>query len=111
MHDLTLAEEAEGIGDVGIVLETDEVIVGHASFLFCRLRFCQIGKRVALDADVLHIKRHARRRDRIDSRGVINVVGLERSALDLIDLNVPCELINDRRYHFHMPDFFRADVR
>jgi len=108
MHDLALAEESEGIGDVGIIRETDEVVVGHASLLLRRLRFGKIGKRIALDADVLHIEGHARRRDRIKSRGVIYVVRLKHRSLDLIDRNIPRQLINDRRDHFKVGKLFRA---
>ena len=65
MHDLAFAEEAEGIGDVGIVGKADEVIVGHARLLLRRLTFGKVGKRIALDSNVFHIKRHARCRDRL----------------------------------------------
>ena len=33
MDDLALAEVFKGLADVGVVDETDEVIVGHASLL------------------------------------------------------------------------------
>ncbi len=35
MHDLALAEEADDVVDVGIVRQTEDVVVGHACLLLC----------------------------------------------------------------------------
>ena len=35
VHDLTLAEVFERLANVGVIDETDEVVVGHARFLLC----------------------------------------------------------------------------
>lgn len=108
MHDLAFAEEAQGIGDVGVVGEAYEVVVGHARLLLRRLRLGKIGKNVALDAYVFHIEGHTRCRYRVKSRRVVNVVGLEHRALDILDRNIPRKLVNDRRDHFKVGKFFRA---
>ena len=35
MHKLTLAEEFEGFADVGVVNESEQIVVGYAGFLLC----------------------------------------------------------------------------
>ena len=35
MHQLALAEELEGLADVGVVYHSEQIVVGHAGFLLC----------------------------------------------------------------------------
>ena len=56
MNDFAFAEELDGIADLGIVDEAEQIIVGSAGFLFCSHVFVQIGDRVAFYADVFHVK-------------------------------------------------------
>ena len=35
MHDLPLAEELDGLADVGVIAEAEDIVVGHPRLLLC----------------------------------------------------------------------------
>lgn len=87
---------------------------GKRLFLQLRSICCkvlvQIGNRVALDADILHVEGNARRRDRIDPRRVVDEIGVEAGLFDLVDREVPRELGNDRADHLKVSKFIRPST-
>jgi len=110
VHDLARSEETYRVDDVRIVAEAQDVIVCGSRFLFGSHRFMKVGDRVALAGDCHSAERHAGRRRRINTCGVVYEVGVEARLLDLILAEVARELIHDRADHFEMVEFLRADI-
>ena len=54
------------------------------------------------------VKREACRRLRVDSRGMIDKVGLETRFFNLFHRHVARQLMHDRRDHLQMGKFFRS---
>ena len=111
MGDLSLAEKFDGIADVGIVYEAKNVIVGYARLLFGGEVFVQIGKYIALDADIGCRKGRSCGRLRINACSVINEIGIKSRSFDFLGIQVSGELIEDCGNHFHVGKFFCSQKR
>ena len=46
----------------------------------------------------------------INTGGMVNKVGCESRILNLVILQIPCQLVDDGTDHFQMAQLFRADV-
>ena len=110
MHDLPLAEELDGLPDVGVVAEAEDVVVGHAGLLLGGQILVEVGDHIPLDPHVLHVKGHARGGHGVETQRVIHEVGGEGGVLDLLLREVAGELVQDGGDHLQMGEFFRADV-
>ena len=75
--DLALAEEFDGVADVGIVDEAQDIVVGDARLLFGGEVLVEVGEHIALDGEVGGCKRNACGRDGVDARGMIDEVRVE----------------------------------
>lgn len=106
MGDLSLTEEFDGVSDVGIVYEAKNVIVGYAGFLFGGEVFVQIGKYIALDADIGCGKGRSCGRLRINACSMINEIGIKAGFLDFFRRQISGELVEDCSNHFHVGKFF-----
>lgn len=106
MCDLSLTEEFDGIADIGIVYETEDVIIGYTSLLFGCEVFVQIGKYITLDSDIGRGKGCSCGRLRINACGMIDKIGVKARFFDFLGGQVSGELIKDRRNHFHVGKFF-----
>ena len=110
MHDLTLPEELDGLADIGIVAEAEDVVVGDAGLLLGRQILMEISEDVPLDAHVFHVKGHPRGGDGVDPRGMIHKVGGEGGVLDLLLGQVAGELVEDGGDHFEVGQLLCTDV-
>ena len=110
MHDLALAEEFDHVVDVGVVGQTQDIVVGRARLLLGGEVLVKIGEDIALDADVLHIKRHARRGDGVRAGGVIYEIRREWCSVDLLKREIFGKLMDYRRHHLEMRELFGAYV-
>ena len=108
MHYLALAQVAQRVDNVGVVGQANEVFVRRARLLLRSLILGKVGQGVALDADVLHIKRHARRSNGIVARGVVDeVVGVGRGEY-LLGREVARELIEYRAHYLKVRKLLRT---
>ena len=110
MHDLALAEEFDHVVDVGVVRQTQDIVVGRARLLLGGEVLVEIGEDIALDADVFHIKRHARCGDGVRAGGVIYEIRCEGSSVDLLKREIFSELMDDRCHHLEMRELLSAYV-
>ena len=59
MHDLPLPQEADGVVDIRIVAEAEDVVVGDAGLLLCRQILCQIRNHIPGNLDTARTPRRA----------------------------------------------------
>ena len=107
---LALAEELDGVVDVGIVGEAKDVVVGDARLLLCGEILLEIGDVVSLRGDRHRCEGLARGGAGIDAVAVADEVFIEASCLDLGRGEVARELIEDRRDHLCVAELLRADI-
>ena len=108
MHDLAFAQEFDRIAHIGIVNQTQDIVIGRSGLLLSRQIFVQIGDDVALALNICGRERYACRRRRIYACGMIDKVGVKSAFLDLLVAETARQLINDRTDHFQMSQFFRT---
>ena len=106
--DLTLSQEFERLEHVGIVDQTNEVVVGRTRFLLGSEVFVQIGDGVALGLEHRCIIRLTRCRHGIDTGGVIDEIRSNTAALNLFLGHIFRQLIDDGGHHFQVGKFLRA---
>ena len=106
MRDLPLAQEFDGVADVGVVYETENIIIGYARLLLGGEVFVQIGKYIALDADIGCREGCSCGRLRINACGVINEIGIKSRSFDFFGIQISGELIENCRNHFQVGKFF-----
>ena len=81
---LTLAEKSYGIENVGVIGQTYDIIICHASLLLCRKVFVQVCDYVALDSHVFHIKRYSRCGGRVNSCRMVDKVRRKRCSDQIV---------------------------
>ena len=108
VHYFTLTEEANGVLDVGIVDESEDVVVGYAGLLLSRQVFVEVGDGVALDADIFHIEGNARGGNGVHANRVVNEIVGKGGVFDFVLGKICGKLMNYGGDHFHMSDFFGA---
>ena len=102
VNDLPLPQELDGLADVGVIAEAEDVVVGHAGLLLGGQILVQVGDDVPLHPHVLHVEGHPRGGDGVDPRGVIHKVGGEGGVLDLLLGEIAGELVENGGDHFQM---------
>lgn len=107
---LSCAEEFDGLADVGIVGEAENVVVGGASLLLCRKILVQVGYYIALALQRCRGEGDSRSSLGINSRGVIHEIGVEAVFLDLVDAHSPGELIKYGGDDLNVSQLLRADI-
>ena len=108
MHDLARSEEADRVDHVGVVAETQDIVIRRPRLLFGGKTLVKVGDRVALGSNRERVERHSRRRYGIDARRVIDKVGVKAGFLDILLAEIPRELIYDRADHFEVVQFLRS---
>ena len=108
MHHFTFPQEFDGIAYVRVVDEAEQIVIGHSCFLFCRQILIQIREHITLDADILHVKGHARRRNRINSGSVIHKVNIKSGFFDFFLTQIAGQLVNNGSDHLKVCQFFSS---
>ena len=103
--DFSLSEIFDGISDVGIIYESKDIVVRDASLLFGGEVLVKIGEKIALDGEIRGCEGYACGRYRIDTRSMIDEIGVEARALDLLGREVFGQLKEDSGNHLHMSQF------
>ena len=110
MDQLPFPQEADGVLDVGVVDQPEDVVVGKPRLLFRRHVFMQVGEGVAGDLERPGGEGDAGRRLGIDPGGVVDKIGGEPGLFDLFLGHATGQLIDQSADHFDMGQLFGADV-
>ena len=102
MHDLALAKVLDGILDIGIVHQFQDIIVGGARLLLGRHILDEIGNRIALGLQIRRREGDASRRGGINTDRMIDKISIKALADDLIRRKMARQLGNDRADNFKM---------
>ena len=111
VDDLALTKEADGITDVGVIAEAQDVVVGGAGLLLCPHVLGDVGDGVALGLEIGRGEGHSCGGNGVDPGGVIHEIGIKTGLLDLLHGEVAGKLVHDGADHFQMGQLLRADVR
>lgn len=104
MHDLSGAQEPDGIDDVGILRHPQDVVVGGPRLLLRSHILRQVGDGIALALEFTGILRDTACRLRPYRQSVVDIVGTKVGSLDLLRGQIAGELVNDGGDHFEMGD-------
>lgn len=77
MHDLPCPKEADGVDDIGILGNTQNIVVGGAGLLFRRQIFRQIRDGIALGLEFTCVLRNPAGRLGPYGKGVVDIIGAE----------------------------------
>ncbi len=110
MHDLPLTQELDGLANVGVVAQTQDVVVGDACLLLGGKVLVEVGDDIALDAYIFHIERHTRGGDGVDAGGVIDKIGGKGRGSDLLLREIGGELVENGGDHLKVSELFGAYV-
>lgn len=105
MDDFPLPQEADHIAHVGVVGQTEDVIIGEAGFLLCRHVFGQIGDDVSGDLHGGGGPGIAGSELGIDAGGMVHKVGIKAGGSDLILAQVAGELMDQGAHHLQVSQF------
>ena len=95
MDDLPGTQELDGIIDVRIIGQAQNVVVGQARLLFGGQILRQVGDQVALDGHGRRVPRGAGGGGGIHPGGVIHKIRLVSRLFDLLRRHVPGQLVDD----------------
>lgn len=108
MHDLPLPQKADGVDDVRIVHQTENIVVGGAGLLFRRHILAEVGDGVALGLEIIRGKGGPGSGHRIDAGGVVHKIIGKALGLDLLDGQIPGQLIDHGGDHLQMGQLLGA---
>ena len=108
MYDFPFAKEADRVGNVTVVAEAQDVIVGQPRLLLGGKVFRKVGNGVAGGLGVRRGERLAAGRNGVDARGVVHEIGRKAAFLNLFGREVSCKLVNYRRNYFLMCQLLRS---
>ena len=108
MHDLALAKVLDGVSDVGVIHQAQNVVVGGSRLLLCCQVLVEVGDDVSLDGDGAHGVREACGRCGVNSRGVVDEIRGEGAAFNFAFAEPLCQLIENGRHHLQMRQFLRS---
>ena len=106
MHNLPLPQEPDGIVDIGIVTEPQDIVVGNAGLLLRCQILCQIRDHLTGDLHGSGAPRRAGGGDRINAGSMIHKVSVKPGGSDLIFTEVSGELMDDGSNHLQVPQLF-----
>ena len=111
VDDLPLPQEADDVVYVGIIAETQDVIVCDAGFLFRGKVLGEVGDHVAGGLHASRAPWEAGSGGGVDAGGVVYKVGGEGGVIaHLLVAQVPGELMDQGGYHLHVAQLLCADV-
>ena len=100
MDDLPLPQEPDGIVDVRVIAQAQDIVVGKAGLLLRRQVLRQVGDHVAGDLNRSGAPRKAGGCGGVDPCGVVHKVGVKASGFDLLLCQVACKLVDNGANHF-----------
>ena len=111
VDDFPLPEEADDVIDVGVVAETEDIVVGHPGFLLGGQILGQVGDGVALDADARGIPRRTGGGGGVDPGRVVHKIGHKPAFLHLRVRELPRELMYNGADHLQVSQLFGTYLR
>ena len=105
VDDLTFSQETDDVVYIGIVAETQDIVIGDAGFLFCGKVFGQITDHIAFDCHGCGVIRPTGSRSGIDTCGMIDEISVETRGFDLILTEIAGKLMHQCANHFQMSEF------
>lgn len=105
VDDLAFPQELDRIAYVGIVGKPQDIVICRAGFLFSGKILNEVCYRVSFGLEICCCERRSRRCYRIDSRSMVDKIGVKAACLYLFHCKVSGELIKDRGYHFEVRQF------
>lgn len=110
VYQFAFTQEFYRVADIGIVNQSQNVVVCHPRLLLCCKVFVKVGDNIALNAEVFCAEGHAAGSYGIDSCCMINEIGVKSAALYFLDREVFRKLIYYGGYHFNVGKFLRAYI-
>ena len=108
VHDFTLAQETDDVVYIGVIGQTQDVVISGASFLFRTHVFHQVGDDIALHLHGCGSPRCTRCKLRIYPCGVIHEIHIEAALFDLLHRKIAGQLMNQRAHHLKMPQLLNT---
>ena len=103
-------QELNNIVHIRIVGKPQDIVVGHPSFLLRSQILHEVCHGIALDLHGGSSPGESGSGGGIDTGGVIHEVGGKGGILNLVILQIPCQLMNNCTDHFQMTQLLRADI-
>ena len=101
-------QEADRIGNVGVVDQAEQIVIGHAGFLLGGEILVQIGENVTFHGECAGAERRTVGALRINAGGVIGEIGGKGTVCDLFFGKIRRQLVQDRPHDFQMREFLGA---
>lgn len=108
VDNFALPQKFDRVAHVGIVDQAQQIVIGSARLLFCCHVLKQVGDGIALGLEGFCREGPACRRLRINAGCVIDIVRLKVAFFDVVNRNIPRELVNDCADNFKMRQLFSA---
>lgn len=108
VHNLTLAQETDWVGDLRFLDEAQDIVIGQACLLFGGHILIQIGDGVTGGLEGLCREWLAARGHRPDGKCVVDVVFIETGRFDLLRSKVFGELTDDGGNDLEVAEFIRT---
>ena len=105
MHDFSLAQILDGVAHVGVVNKTKYIIISYARLLLCSEVLVKVCDNVALDTDILHIKRYTCRAYGVNAKRMVYEISVQSRALYFLRAKPFRELIKYCGYHLQVREF------
>ena len=102
VHDLPLAQEAQGSEHVGVVRQADQVLIGGARLLLRGHVLAQVRDRIALGLELTGVKRNPSRRLWPDPYSMIHIIIRKSLFLNLLYRQIAGKLMNNCTNHLNM---------
>ena len=108
MDDLPLPQEPDGIVDVRVIAQAQDIVVGKAGLLLRRQVLRQVGDHVAGDLNRSGAPRKAGGCGGVDPCGVVHKVGVEPRSADLLFREISGQLVDNGPDHLQVAELFRT---
>lgn len=106
MYDFAFTQETDGIEHLGVICQTQDIVIGQSGFLLCREVFKQISDCIASYLQTACGKGNARSCLWIYAGCVVDKVITKALGFDLFGAEIACELIKNGGNNFNMCKFF-----
>ena len=108
MNDLPGSQEFDHIIDIGIVRQTQNVVIGNAGFLLSSQILREIGDDIALYGHGGRIPRKSGGGRGVNASGVVYEVCIKAGGFDVLFRKISGELVDDGADHLQMTQFLSA---